>query len=160
MIVNADERLAELGLVLPEIPATSFEMTRTVWAEDPNNLASPLHYDVTVVDGFAALLRIFVDASHHHGSAIGVEQWHDGSKAFFPIFEIDRVDDRFALAMLQGQFEQLLNARFQTESPATLNTRNYRTFAAANQSIAQNARLMAMLWTALNLATWREAFRC
>ena len=48
--------------------------------------------------------------------------------------------------------EQLLNARFQTESPATLNTRNYRTFAAANQSIAQNARLMAMLWTALNEA--------
>ena len=39
-------------------------------------------------------------------------------------------------------------ARFQTENPGTYWPRNLRLFATANESLADNARLMAMLWTA------------
>jgi hypothetical protein len=39
-------------------------------------------------------------------------------------------------------------ARFQTENPGTYWPRNLRIFATANESLADNARLMAMLWTA------------
>ena len=45
--------------------------------------------------------------------------------------------------------EQLENARFHTESPANFPPRNYRNFSVASQSIATNARLMAMIWVAL-----------
>jgi hypothetical protein len=37
-------------------------------------------------------------------------------------------------------------ARFNTESPATLNPRTMRTFAMTNRSIADHARLMAIVW--------------
>ncbi|HSC64015.1 MAG TPA: vanadium-dependent haloperoxidase [Caldimonas sp.] len=37
-------------------------------------------------------------------------------------------------------------ARFNTESPATLNPRTMRTFAMTNRSIADQARLMAIVW--------------
>ena len=37
-------------------------------------------------------------------------------------------------------------ARFNTESPATLNPRNMRNFAMTDRSIAEQARLMAMIW--------------
>ena len=39
-------------------------------------------------------------------------------------------------------------ARFQTENPGTYWPRNLRLFATANESLADNARLMAILWTA------------
>jgi hypothetical protein len=42
--------------------------------------------------------------------------------------------------------EQTEMARFQSESPATLNTRNMRTFAMTDRSLAEHARLMAMVW--------------
>jgi hypothetical protein len=41
------------------------------------------------------------------------------------------------------------NARFHSEAPPTFLPRNLRNFAVGNQSIADNARLMAMLWVAL-----------
>jgi hypothetical protein len=41
---------------------------------------------------------------------------------------------------------QLEAARFHTENPAVFLARNYRSFAMDGQSIADNARLMAMLW--------------
>jgi PAP2 superfamily len=44
--------------------------------------------------------------------------------------------------------EQLEIARFHTESPAQFPPRNYRAFASTTQSIADNARVMAMIWTA------------
>ncbi|MEO5844343.1 MAG: vanadium-dependent haloperoxidase [Caldimonas sp.] len=37
-------------------------------------------------------------------------------------------------------------ARFNTESPATLNPRTMRTFAMTNRSLAEHARLLAMAW--------------
>lgn len=43
---------------------------------------------------------------------------------------------------------ETINARFHTEPPPTWLTRNYRIFAAANQSIADNARVIAMISTA------------
>ena len=39
-------------------------------------------------------------------------------------------------------------ARFQTENPGTYWPRNLRLFGMANESLADNARLMAILWTA------------
>jgi hypothetical protein len=44
---------------------------------------------------------------------------------------------------------QLENARFHTEPPANFLPRNFRSFAAANQSIADNARVMAMLFVTM-----------
>ncbi len=44
--------------------------------------------------------------------------------------------------------EQFEAARFHTEPPPTLLTRNFRQFAVDGRSIADNARLMAMLWVA------------
>jgi len=41
-----------------EIPGTTFTMTRTVWADDPHDLSSPLHYEVEAVGGLARLLHI------------------------------------------------------------------------------------------------------
>jgi hypothetical protein len=38
-----------------EIPATSFQVHREVWADDPDELSSPLHYTVEVVDGYALM---------------------------------------------------------------------------------------------------------
>lgn len=38
-----------------EIPETTFQVHREVWADDPDNLASPLHYVVNVLDGFALM---------------------------------------------------------------------------------------------------------
>jgi hypothetical protein len=37
-------------------------------------------------------------------------------------------------------------SRFNTESPGTLNPRSVRTFAMTDRSLAENARLMAMIW--------------
>lgn len=39
-------------------------------------------------------------------------------------------------------------ARFYTEPPSAFNARNMRRFATANASLADNARVLAMLWTA------------
>jgi hypothetical protein len=35
------------------IPTTKFEMRRTVWADDPHDLSSPLHYEVQLIEGLA-----------------------------------------------------------------------------------------------------------
>ncbi len=43
---------------------------------------------------------------------------------------------------------QLEDARFHTENPGIFLSRNYRSFAMDSRSIADNARLMAMLWVA------------
>ena len=43
---------------------------------------------------------------------------------------------------------QLESARFHTEAPPNLLTRNYRAFAMDSRSLAENARGMAMLWVA------------
>lgn len=48
---------------------------------------------------------------------------------------------------------QLEAARFHTENPAVFGSRNYRSFAMDSRSTAENARLMAMLWTAQADAT-------
>ena len=45
--------------------------------------------------------------------------------------------------------DQLEAARFHTENPGLLVTRNYRAFAMDSRSLADNARGMAMLWVAL-----------
>ncbi len=45
--------------------------------------------------------------------------------------------------------DQLESARFHTESPGLLVTRNYRAFAMDSRSLADNARGLAMLWVAL-----------
>jgi len=42
--------------------------------------------------------------------------------------------------------DELELARFNTESPATLNPRTMRTFAMTNRSLAEHARLMAIVW--------------
>ena len=44
--------------------------------------------------------------------------------------------------------DQLESARFHTEAPPNLLTRNYRAFAMDSRSLAENARGMAMLWVA------------
>ncbi len=44
--------------------------------------------------------------------------------------------------------DQLETARFHTEAPPNLLTRNYRAFAMDSRSLAENARGMAMLWVA------------
>jgi len=41
-----------------EIPPTRFGVTRTVWVEDPQNLASPMHYEVEVMSEAASLVRV------------------------------------------------------------------------------------------------------
>lgn len=46
--------------------------------------------------------------------------------------------------------DQLDAARAHSENPNTYPQRSYRAFAMDSQSIAQNARLMAMLWVAMN----------
>jgi len=46
--------------------------------------------------------------------------------------------------------DQLDAARAHSENPNAYPQRNYRAFAMVNQSIAQNARLTAMLWVAMN----------
>lgn len=51
-------------------------------------------------------------------------------------------------ASTQRTPEQFEAARFHTESPPTLLTRNYRQFAVEGRPTADNARLMAMLWVA------------
>jgi len=43
---------------------------------------------------------------------------------------------------------QLEAARFHTENPGVFGSRNYRSFAMDGRSLADNARLMAMLWVA------------
>ena len=45
--------------------------------------------------------------------------------------------------------DQLESARFHTENPGLLLTRNYRAFAMDSRSVADNARGMAMLWVTL-----------
>ncbi len=40
-----------------EIAETTFDVTRTVWAEDPEDLVSPLHYAVEVVEGLSRMAR-------------------------------------------------------------------------------------------------------
>ena len=45
--------------------------------------------------------------------------------------------------------DQLEAARFHTENPSLLVTRNYRAFAIDSRSLADNARGMAMLWVTL-----------
>jgi hypothetical protein len=50
----------------------------------------------------------------------------------------------------QRTADQLDAARAHSESPSTYPQRNYRAFAMDSQSIADNARLMAMLWVAMN----------
>ena len=49
--------------------------------------------------------------------------------------------------------DQLEAARFHTENPAHLISRNYRAFAMDSRSLADNARGMAMLWVALGRCT-------
>lgn len=49
-------------------------------------------------------------------------------------------------ASTQRTPEQFETARFHTEAPPTLLTRNYRQFAMDSRSVADNARLMAMMW--------------
>jgi len=49
--------------------------------------------------------------------------------------------------------EQLEIARFHTESPTTFLARNYRAFAVDGKPIADNARVMAMLWVTMADAT-------
>lgn len=46
--------------------------------------------------------------------------------------------------------DQLDAARAHAENPNTYTQRNFRAFAMDSQSIAENARLMAMLWVAMN----------
>jgi hypothetical protein len=46
--------------------------------------------------------------------------------------------------------DQLDAARAHSENPNTYTQRNYRAYAMDSQSIAQNARLTAMLWVAMN----------
>jgi hypothetical protein len=48
---------------------------------------------------------------------------------------------------------ELEAARFHTENPAVFGARNYRGFAMDSRSLAENARLMAMLWVAQADAT-------
>lgn len=48
----------------------------------------------------------------------------------------------------QRTADQLEAARAHSESPATYPTRNYRQFAMDSRSLADNARLMAMMWVA------------
>ena len=45
--------------------------------------------------------------------------------------------------------DQLEAARFHTENPALLTSRNYRAFAMDSRSLAENARGMALLWVTL-----------
>jgi hypothetical protein len=56
---------------------------------------------------------------------------------------------------------QLEAARFHTENPGLFLTRNYRSFAMDSRSIADNARLMAMLWVThgdVNIACFESKY--
>jgi hypothetical protein len=46
--------------------------------------------------------------------------------------------------------QQLEIARFHTEPPPTFQARNFRKFAASGSSVAQNARLAALVWTVIS----------
>jgi hypothetical protein len=59
----------EWEFVGSEISGCEFTMTRTVWAEDPSDLTSPLHYEVEVVTGIGRTLRI---AERESGQRDGV----------------------------------------------------------------------------------------
>ena len=50
--------------------------------------------------------RIFINAPGHHGRAESARNRYNAFKLFFAVFQVDRVDDRLALAIGQRKFDR------------------------------------------------------
>ena len=44
-----------------------------------------------------ALFRVFINTAHHHRRAVAFDERHDLGKPLLAVFQVDGVDDRFAL---------------------------------------------------------------
>ena len=52
-----------------------------------------------------ALLLVLVDAADHHRRAVGAQERHHPLEALLAVLEVDRVDDRLALAVAERQLD-------------------------------------------------------
>jgi len=98
---------------------------------------------VNPVNRIAPYIRPFVTSSHSQFRPAAPYALESAAYAA----EVNEVKAIARTGNTQRTETQTEIARFQAESPATYWPRNLRFFAMANESLADNARLMAMLWT-------------
>lgn len=96
------------------------------------------------VNRIAPYVRPFATLSHSQFRAPGPLTL--GSDAY--AIDFNEVKAMASAASTQRSAEQTEVARFHTEPPPTFWSRKLRRFATANASLAENARLTAMIWTA------------
>ena len=60
-------------------------------------MASFGHCEFPLLGDRHALFRVFIDTAHHHRRAVAFDERNDLGKPFLAVFQVDGVDDRFAL---------------------------------------------------------------
>ena len=99
---------------------------------------------VNPVNRIAFYIRPFATLSHSQFRAPGPLAL--ASEAY--TIDLNEVKELASVTSTTRSAEQTEIARFHTENPNTFWSRNLRQFATASTSLADNARLAAMLWTA------------
>ena len=78
-------------------------------------VAAPGDLELAVARDGHPVLGILVDRSDHEGRAVPLRQRHDRLEALLAVLEVDRVQDRLALAPLQAELQDLRVRRVEHE---------------------------------------------